>query len=56
MAKLEYWCMAVVFVLGIFSLVVNFQDGFLAWCWQFNLLIWVAMAYSYRRRLDKYES
>ncbi len=48
--------MAVVFVLAMFSLVTNFRGGFEAWCWQFNLLIWVAMAYGYKRRLDKLES
>ena len=52
MKNLEYICMAIVFVMAAISLVMWFGHGFATWIWQFNLMVWVALAFVYKKRLD----
>lgn len=55
MKNLEYICMAVVFLMAAISSVMWYDKGFHTWIWQFNCMVWVGLAFLYKRRLDKLE-
>lgn len=53
MKNLEYYCMALVFLVAGISALTWFGSGFHTWVWQVSLMMWIGLAYTYKRRLDK---
>ena len=54
MKNLEYICMAVIFAVAGISAAMWVGEGVHTWIWQVNLMIWVGLAFIYKKRLDKY--
>lgn len=55
MTKLIYVLMGLAILSAVFSIYVNVQNGFQAWCWQIATIAWIINSYIQQRTIQRYE-